>query len=455
MKAITLITLFVTMLFLQGIYAQSVTPPINAEITYIGNEGFMIENNGKKLIIDAIYYHYSPGWGVVVVDLSVEKLLLEGQAPFSNIQLAMVTHNHPDHYDAVKMPQFLTNNPLAKLVCPTPDMIPPSDSAVLPQVVFLSAAKNATIDTTVNGFPITVYNVLHNQAWGNIYNSAYYVDINGLKILHMGDNIIDDSTEIINYKFYQKHIDILFVNLGDYEDPVKIALVKKYINPEFIILMHIAPEDLSWKGPIFKQYAPHVFFFNASMEKIRFTDSIRWENRMPDSVTYVSDTTIKMNTNFDFKVPDLFSDPDTNDSLTYSVSGLPTGLTFDNGSMIISGTPTKAGIFPVEIKATDKSLCSNSMDFNMIVQSVQSSLNTAQTSANVYPTVFSNEIHVKNLNSGSAILVYAMDGTLLKTIQAHGSSVQIDLSALTTGTYIVRIEDKTAVYSKRIVKCFE
>ena len=45
----------------------SVRAQINAEITYIGNEGFMIKNNNKKLFIDALYY-YTFGAGILNVD---------------------------------------------------------------------------------------------------------------------------------------------------------------------------------------------------------------------------------------------------------------------------------------------------------------------------------------------------------------------------------------------------
>src|SRR6185369_10304649 len=49
---------------------------------------------------------------------------------------------------------------------------------------------------------------------------------------------------------------------------------------------------------------------------------------------------------------DTFRDPD-NDPFTYSVSGLPPGLTFDNATRTFSGAPAQAGVFPVTVAAHD------------------------------------------------------------------------------------------------------
>ena len=56
---------------------------------------------------------------------------------------------------------------------------------------------------------------------------------------------------------------------------------------------------------------------------------------------------------FNFPFPaNTFTDPD-GDSLTYSASGLPPGLTFNAATRTFSGTPTQAGVFAVTVSATD------------------------------------------------------------------------------------------------------
>ena len=62
----------------------------------------------------------------------------------------------------------------------------------------------------------------------------------------------------------------------------------------------------------------------------------------------------------------IFSDPN-GDALTYSATGLPTGLTFDPTSRQIAGTPTAAGTFAITITATDPGNLSARSVFSILV----------------------------------------------------------------------------------------
>jgi hypothetical protein len=55
---------------------------------------------------------------------------------------------------------------------------------------------------------------------------------------------------------------------------------------------------------------------------------------------------------------------------------------------------------------------------------------------------------LENLQAGSRLLLYDIEGRLVKTQQAHASSVQIDLSDLPAGVYLLR----TGKYLVRFVK---
>ena len=54
-------------------------------------------------------------------------------------------------------------------------------------------------------------------------------------------------------------------------------------------------------------------------------------------------------------------------TLSYSATGLPAGLTIETSSGLISGTPTSVGIFPVAVTATDKKGASGSAAFTWTV----------------------------------------------------------------------------------------
>ncbi|GAB3277856.1 hypothetical protein GCM10027347_51900 [Larkinella harenae] len=73
-------------------------------------------------------------------------------------------------------------------------------------------------------------------------------------------------------------------------------------------------------------------------------------NQPPVAPT-VSNLTATVNSAFSHTLP-VFTDAN-NDRLTYSLTGLPSGLNFDAGNRTISGTPTQSGSFNLAYSATD------------------------------------------------------------------------------------------------------
>src|SRR6185437_1886958 len=56
---------------------------------------------------------------------------------------------------------------------------------------------------------------------------------------------------------------------------------------------------------------------------------------------------------FSYQFPaNTFSDPD-GDTLTYTASGMPSGVTFTGSTRTFSGTPASAGTFAVTVTASD------------------------------------------------------------------------------------------------------
>ncbi|MGA0556453.1 putative Ig domain-containing protein [Larkinella sp. VNQ87] len=64
-----------------------------------------------------------------------------------------------------------------------------------------------------------------------------------------------------------------------------------------------------------------------------------------------------------------FTDKETPSSLTYTLRGLPGGLSFNQTGRVISGKPTQAGSFVITYRATDAQGASNSIDFILTVNS--------------------------------------------------------------------------------------
>ena len=66
-------------------------------VTFVGNSGFLIAVGDKKVIINAFFEGFPPGY---TPPANVRDLLVKAQPPFDNVDLIPVTHAHGDHFSA-------------------------------------------------------------------------------------------------------------------------------------------------------------------------------------------------------------------------------------------------------------------------------------------------------------------------------------------------------------------
>ena len=92
-------------------------------------------------------------------------------------------------------------------------------------------------------------------------------------------------------------------------------------------------------------------FAKVTVSNLKPTVAIPISNPAP--ITYGSPFSLQFAAN-------TFSDPDNN-TLTYTASGMPAGITFTSASRTFSGTPTQGGVFLVAVTATDNDIPSLSV----------------------------------------------------------------------------------------------
>jgi hypothetical protein len=226
------------------------------------------------------------------------------------------------------------------------------------------------------------------------------------------------------------------------------------MKPQSIVLMHIPGNQLSSVkqkvSKLDKSYPP-VFVFNASMEKITVTDIAVISNHQPVALGEMADTTCYTNTPVNIHIPFLFEDPDLNDSLTYSATGLPAGISFNTMDMILTGSSENTGTSTIKITTTDKSLCSNSLTFNMTLSKPSSVFEKRLPGLCVYPVPSANYLWLDQpISPGLKIQIVDLQGKIFKDefIKAN----PIDISGLSKGTYILHVTGSGEITDQRIVK---
>jgi hypothetical protein len=117
-----------------------------------------------------------------------------------------------------------------------------------------------------NGITVDVLclNHMHSQ---QVRNLAFAVELGGVRFLHMGDSLIDESEAHLNsYPFEQAPIDILFLNRIDRSQATQQFIAEK-IKPSQIVAMHIPPAELAEETNNILAIYPHAIVFKQSMER--------------------------------------------------------------------------------------------------------------------------------------------------------------------------------------------
>lgn len=266
-------TLF-SILFLFNLFFQSLFGQDKLDATYIANAGFLIECNGKKILIDALFKN---GWGnyLIPADSTVSKIINQ-EAPFNKVNLMLVTHNHGDHFSDSMVVEYLNNNSQNVLIAPhlVTDAIlkNPDYKNNRNQIVELDKINTENNDITINGIRIKAFFLQHDER-PQIENFGYLIDIGGTKIFHTGDYNGAEIVEFGKLQLIKEQIDFALLNFyGFWSTNEERAFTKEYIYPKRIALMHIPPAEIETvkdSVKLIKDFTDITVFEN-SMQKISF-----------------------------------------------------------------------------------------------------------------------------------------------------------------------------------------
>jgi L-ascorbate metabolism protein UlaG (beta-lactamase superfamily)/ketosteroid isomerase-like protein len=202
-------------------------------VTFVGISGFLIEVDGKKVLIDGLSNYTPP---------AVEQRLLAGEAPFDGLDLVMATHSHGDHFNAAAVGRCLRRHPKAAFVAPkdAADLVSGFPDRVFP----LQAVEGKRTPLEVNGIRIQAMPLSHGippAGIPGIVNLGYLVTVGSVTFFHSGD--IDPSElkpELLRaLGLPDERIDFAFVPGFFLAMPEPPPFVTKGIRPRVFIAAHL------------------------------------------------------------------------------------------------------------------------------------------------------------------------------------------------------------------------
>jgi len=230
-------------------------------ITYVANEGFLIENDGRKILIDALFGGFDADWCAVPSD-SIVELMTSSRPPFDNINVIAITHAHVDHFNPKIAVAHMMSNHDGIMICPpqVADQMAAVDGfeGIRDRLRIIPAPGDTAAQVDIKGIKIEVFPTRHNVSMrtdtltGETYDRhrdvqhlEYLFRINGWTLYHGGDSpqydINKDGGE--HFGLNRRSIDVAFLQWwGEWSElSRRQKWAREILRPDRIIFMHLRP----------------------------------------------------------------------------------------------------------------------------------------------------------------------------------------------------------------------
>jgi L-ascorbate metabolism protein UlaG (beta-lactamase superfamily) len=210
-------------------------------MTYVANMGIMASSGDVKILVDALFDRPNPEYRAPAPD--VLEQMVRGAAPFDGLMAALVTHNHPDHFDARVAVRFLESRRDAVLVAPADAAAEVRKAAakwaaLAPRVVSIDLKVGERVTRDVKGINVTAIRTLHSGNRESPMNLMYLIAFNGRRLFHEGDSP-GDTREYERLGLGRERIDLALVHFWFALDPDCARFLQEVLKPDHVALGHL------------------------------------------------------------------------------------------------------------------------------------------------------------------------------------------------------------------------
>ena len=210
-------------------------------LTYVANMGVLVGSGGTKVLVDALFDKPNPEYRAP--EPGVLDKIIKGEAPYDGVKLALVTHNHPDHFAAGVAVRFLESRPETVLVAPADAVAEMRKAAsdwtsLEPRVVFLDLENRDFRRLRAAGIPITAVRTLHSGGGESPMNIMYLFEINGRRIFHEGDSTGEPEV-FKGFGLESAPVDLAVVHFWFPLEPNMAKYLQEVFQPDHIALGHL------------------------------------------------------------------------------------------------------------------------------------------------------------------------------------------------------------------------
>jgi L-ascorbate metabolism protein UlaG (beta-lactamase superfamily) len=215
-------------------------------LTYLANEGVLLEGRGGCIFLDAFFGDGLPDYPVVPAALrdSMER----GLEGFAGPAAALTTHPHRDHFDPAALARYLGSNAEALAVGPAGiagrlDSVSPGLRTRTRELV-PTGTKPATLE--IGWARVQALAIPHGHTVRPVAHVAYLIGLDGTTALHLGDTDSDPDTWP-ELGLPSSGVDLALVPFWYALDDKRFASVLRVTRARTVVLLHLPrTPDRSW-----------------------------------------------------------------------------------------------------------------------------------------------------------------------------------------------------------------
>jgi L-ascorbate metabolism protein UlaG (beta-lactamase superfamily) len=240
------------------------------KLTYVGNEGVLISDGTRSVLIDGLHREYGPDYLFPPPD--VLSAMETAKAPFDTVRVVLISHVHLDHFSAESVGLHLKNNPKAVLVSslqPLTDIARnyKDHEAIRTQTREMTPEWKHRAVFEQDGIKITLLGMKHggDRFWW-VKNLGHIIEIGGKKLFHFGD--ADATLEnFAALDLPKEKIDIAFIPYWFLLSENGRKIVRENIAAKTNIAVHIPPATAARDAENVKRLYPGVDAFTKMLEE--------------------------------------------------------------------------------------------------------------------------------------------------------------------------------------------
>jgi len=243
-------------------------------VHYIANDGFLISSPTKTILVDALFKN---PFGYPDPPEEIIEKMVQSQPPFAHIDLMLFSHAHRDHFEPetalrVLMKHHETICVANRAVCEELKEAAGEDYAkIKDRIRDINPEWGEIRRESIAGINMGLFCVNHADPEKAYKTLAFVLDLNGMKVLHLGDlNPPANAEHFKNLQLHEENISLAFIDPFCLLDASGRTSVREYIRPREIVLMHLRPRDVDKYEADVKRHFPNIHVFRESMESKLF-----------------------------------------------------------------------------------------------------------------------------------------------------------------------------------------